>query len=124
MVDAILHVNGHSKQANFAVTNLGKQNLILVFTWLQKHNPEINWQTQKITMSQCPDKCHTCQVEICNKQNTIQKEERQIQACRAGPLPRFTEDDLELDKEGMAWEVIHEAELQDSEDIRASQTTS
>ena len=72
VVDAILHVNGHSERANFAVTNLGKQNLIqnliLGFTWLQKHNPEINWQTQKITMSQCQDKCHTCRVEIHNEQ--------------------------------------------------------
>ena len=124
MVDAILHVNGHSERVNFAVTNLGKQNLILGFSWLQKHNPEIDWQTQKITMSRCPDKCHTCQVEICNEQKATKKEERQIRACRAGPLPRFSKEDLELDEEGIVWETTHGAELQDSKDIRASQTTS
>ena len=42
----------------------------------------------------------------------------------AWPLPRFSKGDLELHKEGMGWEAIHEAELPDSEDIRASQTTS
>ena len=47
-----------------------------------------------------------------------------VQACRAGLLPRFTEDDLELDEEGMVWEASHEAELPNSEDIRASQMTS
>jgi len=104
--------------------NLSKQNLILEFTWLQKHNPEINWQTQRIMMSWCPNKCHTCWVKICDKQKTIQKEERQIRACRAKPLLRFTDDDLELNEEGMVWEVIHEAELLNSEDIRASQMTS
>jgi len=31
-VDAILCMNGHSKRTNFAVTNIGKQNLILGFT--------------------------------------------------------------------------------------------
>ena len=27
------------------VTGLGKQKMILEFSWLQKHNPIINWQT-------------------------------------------------------------------------------
>ena len=38
-VKVILCLNGHSKQVNFAVTNLSKQNLILGFMWLQEHNP-------------------------------------------------------------------------------------
>ncbi|KAG6882323.1 hypothetical protein C0995_014986, partial [Termitomyces sp. Mi166 len=29
--------------AIFAVTSLGKQDMILGFTWLQEHNAEINW---------------------------------------------------------------------------------
>ena len=124
MVDAILHVNRHSERTNFTVTNLSKQNLTLGFTWLQKHNPEIDWQTQKVTMTQCPDKCHTFQVEIHNERRTIQKEEHQIQVYRAGPLLRFAKDDLELGEEGLVWEAMHEDELLDSEDIRASQMTS
>jgi Retroviral aspartyl protease len=59
-VKVILRLNGHAEQVNFAVTNLSKQNLILGFTWLQEHNPKINWQMGKITMSHCPDRCHTC----------------------------------------------------------------
>jgi len=74
-VEVILQLNGHAERANFAVTNLGKHNLILGFMWLQEHNPEINWQTQKITMSWCPDRCHTCRAEIHNKQKELQKEE-------------------------------------------------
>jgi len=74
-VKVILHLNGHAEHVNVAVTNLRKQNLILGFTWLQEHNPEINWQTQKITMSHCPDRCHTCQTKVQEEQNTLQKEE-------------------------------------------------
>jgi len=123
-VEVILHLNRHAEHVNFAVTNLGKQNLILGFTWLQEHNPKINWKTQKITISCCPDRCHTCQTEVQEEQKTLQKEERRIRACRAGPLLRFTEEDLSLGKECRAWEVICDAELSISEDIRASQTTS
>ena len=94
VVDAILHLNRHTKQINFALTNLGKQNLVLRFTWLEEHNPEVNWQT-KVTMSWCPDECHTCQTEIQEEWKTLQKEEQWLWACRMGPLPRFTEDEVE-----------------------------
>ena len=51
IVDVILRVNGHMERTTFAVTSLGKQDLILGFTWLEEHNPEIDWQTRKISMS-------------------------------------------------------------------------
>ena len=60
IVDTILQYNGHMEHMSFAVTNLRKQDIILGFTWLQEHNPEIDWQTQKVVMSQCPDKLLGC----------------------------------------------------------------
>ncbi|KAF8470895.1 hypothetical protein JB92DRAFT_3135111 [Gautieria morchelliformis] len=51
IVDTILRYDGHSERTSFAVTSLGKQDIILGFTWLQEHNPEINWQTRKDTVS-------------------------------------------------------------------------
>ena len=51
IVDAILHYEGHTECTSFAVTSLGKQDIILGFTWLQEHNPEINWQTREVAMS-------------------------------------------------------------------------
>uniref|UniRef100_A0A0W0FB41 Reverse transcriptase-rnase h-integrase n=1 Tax=Moniliophthora roreri TaxID=221103 RepID=A0A0W0FB41_MONRR len=38
----------------FAVTSLGKQTVLLGYSWLEKHNSEINWQTKKVKMSCCP----------------------------------------------------------------------
>ena len=43
IVDTILQYNGHTEHTSFAVTNLGKQDIILGFTWLQEDNPEIDW---------------------------------------------------------------------------------
>ena len=34
IVDAILHYKGHTEHTSFAVTSLGKQDIILGFTWL------------------------------------------------------------------------------------------
>jgi len=33
---------------------LGKQNLILGYSWLKDHNPEVDWQKKEVLMTQCP----------------------------------------------------------------------
>ena len=43
ILDIILQYNGHTECTSFAVTNLGKQDIILGFIWLQEHNLEIDW---------------------------------------------------------------------------------
>ena len=50
IVDAILHFDDHSERKTFTVTNLGRRDIILRFTWLKEHNPEIDWQTQKVSV--------------------------------------------------------------------------
>ena len=44
VINLILHYKNHSKRTTFAISGLGKQKLILGLSWLQKHNPEINWK--------------------------------------------------------------------------------
>ena len=51
IIDAILRYEGHTECTSFAVTSLGKQDIILGFTWLQEHNLKINWQTREVAMS-------------------------------------------------------------------------
>ena len=48
---------GHRKELTAEVTNLGKNLLILGYTWLQKHNPTIDWQTGVIKFTRCPRSC-------------------------------------------------------------------
>ena len=45
---------GHCEKAVFKVCDLGKSNIIIGFTWLKKHNPEINWKTGNIQFTRCP----------------------------------------------------------------------
>jgi len=43
MVDVVLRYKIHSERTLFAVSSLGRQNMILSYTWLKDHNPEVNW---------------------------------------------------------------------------------
>jgi len=53
-VTLILSYQGHKEHAVFDVCDLGKSNLIIGYTWLHKHNPEVDWETGKVEMMRCP----------------------------------------------------------------------
>ncbi|GLB39417.1 putative zinc ion binding [Lyophyllum shimeji] len=61
VVDLVLRYNGHSERVVFAVTDLGEQDMILGYTWLKEHNPEIDWAAEEeLTLSReswCPVAC-------------------------------------------------------------------
>ena len=95
IVDTILQYNGHMECTSFAVTNLGKQDIILRFTWLQEHNPEIDWQNQKVVMSWCQDKCHTCRMDVWKQWQEQRKIDHLVQVCCSGPHQLLLEEELE-----------------------------
>jgi len=51
VVDVVLRYKTHSKRTLLAVSSLGRQNMILSYTWLKDHNPEVNWQTGEVQMN-------------------------------------------------------------------------
>jgi len=53
VVDVVMTYNGHSERILLAVTQLGRQSMILGFTWLKKHNPEIDFRARIVKMSRC-----------------------------------------------------------------------
>ena len=109
VVDVILRFRGHSEHAVFAVTNLGKHKIILGYPWLREHNPKVNWQTQEVTLSQCPSQCHTCRAKIREER----KEELRIRACRMGPMPQLVEEeegDTEQDVPGDVEQLLDEGD--------------
>src|SRR6266704_1787177 len=64
VVNVIMTYNQHSECILLAVTRLGKQSMILSFTWLDKHNPEIDFHTRSVKMTRClPCCCIGCQTE-------------------------------------------------------------
>src|SRR3981189_2177844 len=97
IADVILCYKGHAEQTQFAVTSLGRQNMILGFTWLREHNPEIDWQTKEVRMPRCPQQCSTCRAEAKVKRQAERAATAQIHACRAGSFPVLIEEIIDED---------------------------
>ena len=55
-------------------TSLGQERIFIGHDWLRKHNPEIDWETGKVTISRCPKK--TCEYEYRQKQAEKQWKQR------------------------------------------------
>jgi hypothetical protein len=97
IVDVILRYKGHAERTQFAVTSLGKQSMILGFTWLREHNPKINWQTKEVRMSRCPPHCSTCRAEAKVKRQAEHAATAQIHTCRTGSFPVLIEEIVDED---------------------------
>jgi len=54
VIDVVLCYKTHSERTLLAVSSLGRQNMILSYTWLKNHNPEVNWQTREVQINRCP----------------------------------------------------------------------
>ena len=54
---------GHREKVTFEICDLGKVNLIIGYTWLKKHNPEIDWSTGEIKFMWCPSECNMTKPE-------------------------------------------------------------
>jgi len=54
VVDIVLYYKIYSERTLLAISSLRKQSMILGYTWLKDHNPEVNWQTGEVQMNQCP----------------------------------------------------------------------
>jgi len=48
-----LEINGYIKSIDIVVTNLNSINIFLEYNWLVKHNPDINWNKEKIWFTRC-----------------------------------------------------------------------
>src|SRR6266516_4392809 len=95
VVDLVLRFKDHSERALFGVTNLGKQNLILGFPWLRKHNPEVDWKTGDVKMSRCSQGCRTCFLEGRKGKRVVKKKEEKLRVCRSGAMPELIEENEE-----------------------------
>jgi hypothetical protein len=51
VVTVIMQYGKHKERATFAVTKLGNQDMLLRFTWLRQHNPEIDWCSEEVKMT-------------------------------------------------------------------------
>jgi RNase H-like domain found in reverse transcriptase/Reverse transcriptase (RNA-dependent DNA polymerase)/Integrase zinc binding domain/Chromo (CHRromatin Organisation MOdifier) domain/Retroviral aspartyl protease len=110
VVEVMLRYGDHSERATFAVTGLGKQEVILGLTWLREHNPEVDWQSGEVKMSRCPTHCRTCQSEVNAERKVRLIESANIRSCRAGPLP-----DVDIGMEGIPELCVDHDDEEDDE---------
>ena len=132
VADFVLHYRDHTERTQFAVTSLGKQKVVLGFSWLRDHNPEVDWTTGEVKMSRCPARCRTCFVENQKEKKQRRFEEGRVKTCRAGPSPRtsLAEEAEEVEETVESPEVVMEEGDRlfactlppESEFLRASQT--
>jgi len=95
VVDVVLRYKTHSERTLLAVSSLREQNMILGYTWLKDHNPEVNWQTGEVQMNRCPPRCEGCHVIRKEQASRKRMETRALNVCRSRPLPEHTEDSKE-----------------------------
>ena len=93
VVNLILCYKNHSERTTFTISGLGKQELILGHSWLQKHNPKMNWVTGEVKMSRCPPCCCPgCRDEVHQEQVTQKAKSWRKDTCTAGPIPEISHD--------------------------------
>src|SRR3979490_2444529 len=97
IADVVLRYKGHAERTQFAVTWLGKQNMILGFTWLHEHNPEIDWQTKEGRVSRVHPQGPTGRAEAKVKRQAERAATAQIHACRAGSFPVLIKEIVDED---------------------------
>ena len=68
---------GHREELRAEVTNLGKNSLILGYTWLKKHNPSIDWETGMVKFHWCPCSCLILQNQAQCLASLNEEEERE-----------------------------------------------
>ena len=74
--------------------------MILGMTWLNKHNPEIDFRAGTVKMTRClPRCCVACRSERRDERKAEKKDAQQVNACCAGPFPTFVEDADDEDDE-------------------------
>jgi len=71
----LLRIGDHTESACLAVTNLGRQTVIIGHSWLHHHNPEVDWQSGKVIMSRCPSGCYPASHSVKDDVNSVELEE-------------------------------------------------
>jgi hypothetical protein len=81
VTEVTLCYKDHMELAHFAIMQLGKQNMILGYSWLCQHNPEVDWVAKEVTMSRCPTTCKTCAVAMRLKHQIRRADTRKSRKC-------------------------------------------
>jgi len=56
-VEVNIYYQGHRERMEINMIGEQKWTVILGMPWLACHNPEIDWRTEEVKMTRCPEKC-------------------------------------------------------------------
>jgi len=56
-VEVNVYFKGHVERVRMNICDLRKMEVILGMSWLQAHNPEIDWEKGEVKMTKCPPIC-------------------------------------------------------------------
>jgi len=56
-VEVNIYYQEHRERMEIDVIGGQKWQVILGMLWLARHNPKIDWKTEKVKMTRCPEKC-------------------------------------------------------------------
>ena len=59
--EIVIDFQGHREKVVAEITNLSRHQMILIYTWLKHHNPDIDWETGQVRMTHCPWTCRVLQ---------------------------------------------------------------
>ena len=57
MVKVIIYYQGHRERTEIDIIGGQKWTVILEILWLAHYNPEIDWRTEEMKMTRCPEEC-------------------------------------------------------------------
>jgi len=57
MIEVNIYYQGHRKRMEIDVIREQKWTVILGILWLARYNHEIDWKTEKVKMTRCPEEC-------------------------------------------------------------------
>ena len=61
LADIIIDYQGHHEKVTAEVMDLGKNQVILGYMWLKKHNPDIDWINREVKIAHCLQSCYLLQ---------------------------------------------------------------
>ena len=56
-VEVNIYYKGHVERTEINIIGGQKWSVILGMPWLACHNPEIDWRTEEVKMTRCPEEC-------------------------------------------------------------------
>ena len=59
--EIVIDFQCHREKVIAEITDLGRHQMILGYTWLKHHNPDIDWETGQVKMTHCPWTCRVLQ---------------------------------------------------------------